>query len=86
MPSIVDNTPYTVYECLFSGIPFVASNIPSIASIIAHKDRAEYVQQRGWDRRELLSNKHYSVLFETNAISLALKLEGVLDNGMRRAG
>jgi len=66
MPSIVDNTPYTVYECLVSSIPFIASDIPSIASIIAPEDRAD-------------------VLFEPNAVSLALKLADVLDNGARRA-
>ncbi len=39
IPSVVDNTPYTVYECLFAGIPFVASNIPSIASLIVRSDQ-----------------------------------------------
>jgi len=65
MPSIVDNTPYTVYECLFSSIPFIASDIPSIASIIAPEGRED-------------------VLFEPNSVSLAQKLENVLDNGVRR--
>jgi hypothetical protein len=66
IPSIVDNTPYTVYECLFSRVPFIASDIPSIASIITPEDRT-------------------NVLFEPNAISLAHKLERVLDSGARRA-
>jgi GT2 family glycosyltransferase/glycosyltransferase involved in cell wall biosynthesis len=35
IPSLVDNAPYTVYECLYLGIPFLASNIPSIASLVA---------------------------------------------------
>jgi glycosyltransferase involved in cell wall biosynthesis len=64
IPSIVDNTPYTVYECLFSNIPFIASDIPSIASLVDAEDRDD-------------------VLFEVDAISLASKLENVLDNGAK---
>lgn len=37
IPSLTDNAPYTVYECLYLGIPFIASNIPSISSLVASK-------------------------------------------------
>jgi GT2 family glycosyltransferase/glycosyltransferase involved in cell wall biosynthesis len=35
IPSLTDNSPYTVYECLYLSIPFVASNIPSIAALVS---------------------------------------------------
>jgi len=38
IPSLTDNSPYTVYECLYLGIPFVASNIPSIAALVSGTD------------------------------------------------
>lgn len=38
MPSLVDNAPYTVYECLYSGIPFLASATPSIVPLLAKQE------------------------------------------------
>jgi len=38
MPSIQDNAPYTVAECLENRIPFVATAIPSIAALVSSKD------------------------------------------------
>lgn len=35
IPSLVDNAPYTVYECLYSGIPFLASSTPSITPLLS---------------------------------------------------
>lgn len=32
---MVDNAPYTVYECLYAGIPFLASATPSITPLLA---------------------------------------------------
>ncbi len=40
MPSVADNSPYTVYECLAEGIPFVARHVGGIAELIAAKDHA----------------------------------------------
>ncbi len=40
MPSVADNSPYTVYECLVSGIPFLARDVGGVAELIAAKDRA----------------------------------------------
>jgi glycosyltransferase involved in cell wall biosynthesis/GT2 family glycosyltransferase len=40
LPSRLDNLPYTVLECLGSGIPFVASNIGGIPEMIRPRDRA----------------------------------------------
>ena len=39
MPSLEDNSPNTVYECLEAGIPFVASNVGGIAELVAPEDR-----------------------------------------------
>ena len=40
LPSRLDNLPYTVLECLGSGIPFVASDIGGIPEMIRPRDRA----------------------------------------------
>lgn len=39
IPSLIDNAPYTAYECLFLAIPFVATNIPSINALVHTDDR-----------------------------------------------
>jgi glycosyltransferase involved in cell wall biosynthesis len=39
MPTLRDNSPNTVYECLELGIPFVASNVGGIPELIAPADR-----------------------------------------------
>jgi glycosyltransferase involved in cell wall biosynthesis len=39
MPSLEDNSPATVYECLERGIPFVASDAGGTAELIADEDR-----------------------------------------------
>lgn len=38
MPSVSDNSPYTVYECLVEKIPFLAKNVGGVAELIAHDD------------------------------------------------
>jgi glycosyltransferase involved in cell wall biosynthesis/GT2 family glycosyltransferase len=40
LPSRIDNLPYTVLECLASGIPFLASNTGGIPEMIRDDDRA----------------------------------------------
>lgn len=39
LPSRIDNLPYTVLECLASGIPFIASNTGGIPEMIRDDDR-----------------------------------------------
>lgn len=39
MPSVADNSPYTVYECLAAGIPFLARNVGGVAELIDPRDR-----------------------------------------------
>lgn len=39
MPSVADNSPYTVYECLMAQIPFVARDVGGVAELIAPEDR-----------------------------------------------
>lgn len=34
MPSIADNSPYTVYECLAAGVPFLARNVGGISEFL----------------------------------------------------
>jgi glycosyltransferase involved in cell wall biosynthesis len=40
MPSLQENSPNTVYECLAKGIPFIASNVGGVPELIAEQDRA----------------------------------------------
>jgi O-antigen biosynthesis protein len=40
MPSLADNSPNTVYECLERGIPFIASDSGGIAELVAPEERA----------------------------------------------
>lgn len=40
MPSVADNSPYTVYECLTLGIPFLARNVGGVAELVAVEDHA----------------------------------------------
>jgi glycosyltransferase involved in cell wall biosynthesis len=39
MPSLEDNSPNTVYECLERSIPFMASNVGGIPELVAPEDR-----------------------------------------------
>jgi glycosyltransferase involved in cell wall biosynthesis len=48
IPSLLDNSPNTVYECLYLGVPFVATNIPSIASLV-HDDYKAYLVEPNVD-------------------------------------
>jgi glycosyltransferase involved in cell wall biosynthesis len=40
MPSLQDNSPNAVYECLDHGIPFVASSVGGVPELIAEEDHA----------------------------------------------
>jgi O-antigen biosynthesis protein len=40
MPSRVDNSPYTVYECLENGVAFIASDAGGIPELVSDADRA----------------------------------------------
>ena len=40
MPSLLDNSPNTVAECIEQGIPFIASDTGGIAELVAEGDRA----------------------------------------------
>src|SRR5207302_9777815 len=39
MPSLVDNSPMVIYECLEQGIPFLASNIGGGPELVVAEDR-----------------------------------------------
>lgn len=39
MPSLLDNSPNTVYECLEHGVPFIASDVGGVAELIVPEDR-----------------------------------------------
>lgn len=38
MPSIADNSPYTVYECIMAGVPFLARNVGGIGEFLPPED------------------------------------------------
>ncbi|MBP2300897.1 glycosyltransferase [Azospirillum picis] len=40
IPSVADNSPYTVYECLVAGVPFLSRNVGGIAELIHPDDHA----------------------------------------------
>jgi glycosyltransferase involved in cell wall biosynthesis len=40
MPSLLDNAPNTVSECIEHGVPFVSTNVGGIPELVAEKDRA----------------------------------------------
>ena len=39
MPSLIENSPCTVLECLLDGIPFLAADVGGVAELIAPEDR-----------------------------------------------
>src|SRR5205085_3010529 len=39
MPSLQENSPNAVYECLELGIPFIASNVGGVPELVAADDR-----------------------------------------------
>lgn len=43
MPSIADNSPYTVYECLAAGVPFLARDVGGINEFLPPKERQEFL-------------------------------------------
>ncbi|KAK3260739.1 hypothetical protein CYMTET_30320 [Cymbomonas tetramitiformis] len=45
MPSRIENSPYTVYECAELGIPFIASNVGGVADLLDPRDHAEVLFQ-----------------------------------------
>jgi O-antigen biosynthesis protein len=47
IPSSVDNLPYTVYECLENGIPFIASGVGGIPELVEEKDRSRILVSGG---------------------------------------
>ena len=40
MPSLQENSPNTIYECLEHAIPFIASNVGGVSELIASEDQA----------------------------------------------
>lgn len=59
MPSIVENSPYTVYECLLLGIPFLARDSGGTAELVASEDRPAVLFD---DRPAQLAEKIASLL------------------------
>ena len=45
MPSLLDNSPYAVAECIEHGIPFVATSMGGIPELVAEDDRARMLCQ-----------------------------------------
>lgn len=81
MPSVADNSPYTVYECLLAGIPFLARNVGGIPELVADSfhDRVLF-----GDNPRDLANKIISVLGKPPLrASLACNLEDVIAGWQR---
>ena len=47
MPSIIDASPYDVLECLYAGVPFVATNNSGTVSLIHESDREHVIVPNG---------------------------------------
>jgi glycosyltransferase involved in cell wall biosynthesis len=63
MPSLGENSPNVVYECLEHGIPFIASNVGGVPELVAPEDRARVLFEPTHEGvagalRRLLSEKH----------------------------
>lgn len=43
MPSIADNSPYTVYECLVAGVPFLARNVGGIGEFLPAPEHSRFL-------------------------------------------
>jgi glycosyltransferase involved in cell wall biosynthesis len=41
MPSRIENSPYTVYECAEMGIPFIAARVGGVPDLVLAADHAE---------------------------------------------
>ncbi|MFI3155128.1 MAG: glycosyltransferase [Methylococcaceae bacterium] len=61
MPSVADNSPYTVYECLAMGIPLLARDVGGVADLIAAEDQAACLFN---DNPSLLARRLATVLAE----------------------
>ena len=74
--SPIDNSPYTVLECLGYGIPFLAANVGGIPELLCLTD-----QQRQSDTCRAAANASPN-LFQPEPRSLADKLLQTLQNGL----
>ncbi len=61
IPSVADNSPYTVYECLALAIPFLARDVGGIAELIAAEDHEACLFN---DNPNLLARRLAKVLTE----------------------
>lgn len=43
MPSLADNSPYTVYECLVAGVPFLARDVGGISEFLPEEQRSRFL-------------------------------------------
>ncbi|MFT5351422.1 MAG: glycosyltransferase involved in cell wall biosynthesis [Gammaproteobacteria bacterium] len=66
MPSMMDNSPFGVYECLYNRIPFITSNIGGGPELIAEQDRESVLFNL---RPTILAKRLEEIL--TNGIEIA---------------
>lgn len=59
MPSVADNSPYTVYECLVARLPFLARNVGGVAELV---DRRDHLTCLFGDNPRTLAQHFVSVL------------------------
>ena len=55
LPSLIENAPYTMHECLIAGVPFVATNVGGAEElIVAEVSGYTYLSQN----QDLASNNY----------------------------
>lgn len=73
IPSVADNSPYTVYECLAARIPFLARDVGGVAELIRRGDREHVLF--GDKPRDLANKIAKAVGKKPRIASLAFDLE-----------
>lgn len=84
IPSLVENSPFTIIECLALQLPFLASNIPGISQLVHPEGALFYsysimlhdINQNFKDVKE--------VLFQPDEANLIKALEIALSKGMKQ--
>lgn len=74
LPSLIENSPYAVYECAELGIPFIASDVGGTRDLLKLEDRA--LSLIGYSEEETYHEK-----MNMTGELLAMKIRDVLENG-----
>jgi glycosyltransferase involved in cell wall biosynthesis len=76
MPSLVENSPYTVYECLVGGVNFIASSIGGIPELIPQENHSEILfEPNPIDLYSKIIYRLAKLKVATRLVSTALEIE-----------